>query len=132
MLDLGRLPVFVSAENADIEIEARVFEIVRIAAIKRDLLLRREDQAHVIVAFEAIKMVDAALIKRDDIGAQAGLFFASFSISAMTFWRAAAASSGDQSWFHRAVHAGGHVFDRHEHIELEIGRAWLVRLAVFA
>ena len=56
MLDLRRLAVFVSAENADIEIEAGIFEIVRIAAVKGDLLLRREDEPHVVVAFVTIKM----------------------------------------------------------------------------
>ena len=76
MLDLGRLAVFVSAENADIEIVARILEVIGIAAVKGHLLLGREDDPHIVVAFVAIQMVNAALVKRDDIGAQPGLVLA--------------------------------------------------------
>ena len=54
MLGMRGLPVFVGAEDADIEIEARVFEVVRIAAVEGRLLFRSEDEPHVIVTFVAI------------------------------------------------------------------------------
>ena len=81
MLDLRRLAVLVSAEDADIEIVARILEIIRIASVKRDLFLRREDEAHVVVAFVAIEMVNAALVERDHIGAQSGFLLATPSRS---------------------------------------------------
>src|SRR4029077_13676716 len=67
MLDPRRLSVLVGAENTNIEIVARIFKIVGIAAVKRDLLFRCEDQPDIIVTFIAIKVILAALIKRDHI-----------------------------------------------------------------
>src|SRR5262249_20765637 len=63
MLDLRRLPVFVSAKDRNIEIVARIFEIIGIAAAKRDLSLGGEGQPHVVVTSVAIKMILSALIK---------------------------------------------------------------------
>ena len=73
MLDLGRLAVLVDAEEADVEIVARVLEVVRVAAEEGDVLLRGEDQPHVGVFLVAIEMVQAALVQRDHVAAQAGL-----------------------------------------------------------
>ena len=50
------LSVFVDAEEADVEIVARILEVVRVAAVERDLLLGSEDQADVGVLLVAIKM----------------------------------------------------------------------------
>ena len=63
IVDLRRLPIFVNAKDANIEIVTRVFEIVRVAAVKRDLLLRRENEPYVVVTFVAIEMIGAALIQ---------------------------------------------------------------------
>ena len=71
VLDLGRLAVLVDAEEADVEVVARILEVVRIAAEEGDLLLRGEDQAHVGVLLEAIEVILAALVERDDVAAQA-------------------------------------------------------------
>src|SRR2546429_8406903 len=76
MFDLGGLPIFISPENADIEIETGIFEIVGIAAVKSHLLFGRENDADVVVTFVAVKMISAALIKRNDIRAQTRFFFA--------------------------------------------------------
>ena len=53
VLELDRLVVFIDAEEADIEVVARILEIVRVAAEKRDVLLRREHQPHVGVLLVA-------------------------------------------------------------------------------
>ena len=76
MFRVGGLAVLVGAEDADVQVEARVLEIVRVAAVKRDALLGREDQPHVGVTLEAVEMVRAALVQRDHVGAQAGLVLA--------------------------------------------------------
>ncbi len=44
LIDLGRLVVLVHAEERNIQIVARILEIIRISAEKRDVLLRREYQ----------------------------------------------------------------------------------------
>src|SRR5207249_4468622 len=46
MFDLGRLVVFVHAEQTDIEVETRILEVVRVAAVKGNLLFGREYQAN--------------------------------------------------------------------------------------
>src|SRR5437588_13045753 len=76
MLDPRRLPIFINPENTDIEIEAGIFEIVRIAAVKSHLLLWRENYPDVVVTFVTIKMIEPALIKRNDIGSHARVDFA--------------------------------------------------------
>ena len=73
MLDLGRLAVLVGAEEADVQVEARILEVVRVAAVEGDLLFGGEDQADIGVFLEAVEVVLAALVERDDVAAQPGL-----------------------------------------------------------
>ena len=73
VLELGRLAVLVDAEEADVEIVARILEVVRVAAEEGDVLLRREDQPHVGVLLVAVEMVLPALVERDHVAAQPGL-----------------------------------------------------------
>ena len=75
MLDLGRLAVLVDAEKADVEIVARIREVVRIAAVEGDLLLRSEHQANVRVMLETIEVILPALIERDDLALAGSVFF---------------------------------------------------------
>src|SRR5207249_3905450 len=72
VLDLGGLAIFIDAEETDIEVIARIGEVVRVAAIEGDLLFRGENQAHIGVAFEAIEVILTALVKGDDVAAQSG------------------------------------------------------------
>ena len=67
MLDLRWLAIFVNAEQADIEIVARILEIVGITAEESHLLFGGEDQADVVIALVSIEMVRAALIQGNDI-----------------------------------------------------------------
>src|SRR5713101_7446562 len=67
VLRMNRLVVFVNPEEANVEVVAGIFKIVRIAAVEGDLLLRSEHQTHVGVALETIELIQAALVKRDDI-----------------------------------------------------------------
>ena len=71
ILDPGRLAVFVGAEKADVQIEARKFKIVRVPAKKRRLLFGRENEADVGIAFVAVKMIRAPLPQGHHVGAQA-------------------------------------------------------------
>ena len=120
VIDLRRLAVFVSAENADIEIESRIFEVVRVPAIKRDLLLGRKNESDIIVTLVPIKMVRAALIKRDDVRTQSGFVFAFFLDRRNHALTRIGSLLARHILFDRAVHARSHVFDRHQDIELEI------------
>src|SRR5260370_32466019 len=56
IVDPGWLAVFVDTKDTDIEIKARILEIVGIAAEKSHLLFRGEDQTDVVVTFVTIKM----------------------------------------------------------------------------
>ena len=67
VLDLRWLAIFVNAEQADIEIVARILEIVGITAEESHLLFGGEDQADVVIALVSIEMVRAALIQGNDI-----------------------------------------------------------------
>ncbi len=73
MLHFGRLAVLVGTEEADVEIEARKFEVVGVAAEGRDRLFRGHHQPHVGVLLVAIKVVRAALVQSHHVAAQAGL-----------------------------------------------------------
>ena len=127
MLDLGWLAVFVGAKEADIEIEARILEVIRVAAVEGGLLLGREDQAHIGILLEAVKVILAALVERDDIAAQACLverFLLQFRHHAAT---------GEEGFlvghagFDGGVDALGHVLDAHENVEFQIVAALFLR-----
>ena len=68
---MSRLVVLVDAEEADVEVVARVLEVVRVAAEEGDLLLGGEDEADVGVLLERVQVVLAAGVERDDVGADA-------------------------------------------------------------
>ena len=121
MLDFCGLPVFISPENADIEIETGIFEIVRIAAVKSHLLLWRENYPDVVVTFVTVKMIEPALIKRNDIGAQAGFVFAFLFDLRNRILACLACRIGRHAGFYGCIYLRGYVFDRYQHIELEIG-----------
>jgi hypothetical protein len=70
---VDRFSVFVDTENADIQIIARILEIVGITAKKSDLLFGSENEPNIGVPLIAIELITAALIKRDDIAAQSCL-----------------------------------------------------------
>src|ERR1700747_1368174 len=121
MLDPGRLPIFINTENTDIEIEAGIFEIVRIATVKSHLLLRRKNYPDVLITFVTVKMIEPALIKRDDIGAQAGFVFAFLFDLRNRILACLACRIGRHAGFYGCVYLRGYVFDRYPDIELEIG-----------
>ena len=80
MLGAHRNAVLVGAEEREVEVVARIGEVVGIAAEERHLLLGREDEADVGVLLVAIEPVLRALVERDDVGAQAGASRLSFSM----------------------------------------------------
>src|SRR5881392_3187417 len=104
MIDFGGFAIFVDAKNADIEIVTRVFEIIRVAAIKGHLLFRRENDPYVVVTLVAVEMVDTALIKSHDIGAESRSVFAFFFNPRDGLFARLASSVGGHSAFQRAVH----------------------------
>ena len=68
MLALDRLVVLVDAEEADVEVVARVLEVIRVAAEEGGLLLRGEDDADVGVLLERVEVVLPAGVERDHVG----------------------------------------------------------------
>ena len=113
MIDFGGLAIFVDAKNADIEIVPRVFEIVRVAAVKGHLLFRRENDAHIVVTLVAVEMVNTPLIESHHIGAESRFVFAFFFDLSDHVLARFGRGVGRHSTFHRGVHLRGHIFDRH-------------------
>ena len=62
MLDPGRFAVLVNAEETDVQIIPGILEVIRVAAVERDLLLGSEHEADIGVALEAIEVVLASLV----------------------------------------------------------------------
>ena len=125
VLEPGRLAVFIDTEKAHIEVEARVFEIVGIAAVEGDLLLRREDQADIGVFLVAIKMILPALVKRDHVTAQTGLIerlFFDFGHDLAPGQRRLRLDAG----LDRGIDALGHILNRHEHVQLQVDAFFLL------
>src|SRR5207302_8644482 len=75
VVDLERPPVFINAEDADVEIEAWVLEVVGVSQIKCAVLLCHRDAPDLVVTFVVTEMILAALIMRDDDGTQPVFFF---------------------------------------------------------
>ena len=117
---LCRLAIFVGAKQADVQVMARELEVVRVAAVKSDLLLGRKDEPHIGVTLEAVKMIRPALPKRDDIGAQARAVLGLLLDSGDDL----AARGKGVCWGgvigHRGVDAGGDVLDGLQDVEFKI------------
>src|SRR5258708_29773669 len=123
---MGELAVFVGAEDTNIQVIAGIFEIIRIAAVKRRLLFRCEYEPDVGVALEAVKMVLGTLIKRDDVAPESRLltgfifnFRGDFSACGEGFF--CRCSSG-----HSRGYTRGELFDAHQEVELPIGAPLLI------
>src|SRR5215472_3174464 len=71
VVQVGWFVVFVNAEKRDVEIVARIFEIVRIPAEKGDVELGRKDKAHIRVLLVLVKVVGLSRIKSDYVAAEA-------------------------------------------------------------
>ena len=120
VLDLGRLVVLIDAEEADVEVVARILEVVGIAAEEGDVLFRREDQPHVGVFLELIEMILAALKQRDHVAAQAGLV-ERFLLDRVDHRPAGQLRVGrPTARLHRGVHSLGHVLDVHQDVQFQI------------
>ena len=72
VLGMQGLSVLVNAEEADVQVEAGVLEVVGVAAEEGDRLLRGEDQPHVGVTPGLVEVVAGAVVERDDPAVQAG------------------------------------------------------------
>src|SRR5262249_23705659 len=112
MFNLCWLPVFVCAKNTNIEVEPRVFKVIRVTAIKGDLLLGRENKPDVIISFEAIKMKRPTLVKGDNIRTQAGLFFAFLFNFSDHFLAGGRCLFWGRSYLYGSVYSPGNIFGR--------------------
>ncbi len=116
------LPILIHAEQREIQVVARVCEVVGIAAEERDLLLRRKNNPHIGVLLVAIQPVFPALIQRHHVGAEAGLL------------QALALNGGDHVLalgefllgvacpLQGVLDARRHVFHRDQNVHFQIGR----------
>src|SRR5258707_11772213 len=69
--EVGGMPVFIYAEECDVEIVTRIGEVVGIAAEKGRIKFGREYQAHVGELFVLIQVIDLTRIENNDVAAKA-------------------------------------------------------------
>src|SRR6266705_1633787 len=65
------LVVLVDSEKADVQVVARILEVVRVAAEERGRFLRCEYQSHVGISLVPVEVILAAVVERNDVAAQA-------------------------------------------------------------
>ena len=122
MLGVGGLAVLVGAEEADVEVVAGILEVVGIAAEEGDVELGREDEPDVGVLLVRVEVVLPALIERDHVAAQAGLVVRFLLDRAPSPPRRATRRGVVvHARLDRRVHPVGHVLDRDQHVQLEVG-----------
>ncbi len=120
------MSVLVHAKQADVQIVARVFEIVGIAAEERDGLLWSEHQADIGVALVAIQVIEPTVIKRNHVAAQAG------GVERLLLDRVdrrpprLVGFGRRHLRSHRGLDFRGHVFDALQHVQFGVERAELV------
>ena len=132
VLDAGRGPleiivqvhgliVFVDAEEADVQIVARVFEIIGIAAEEGRGKFGREDQADVRVFLVFVEVEHGAGVEGDHVAAE----FGGFDAILLDGGHRGAASLALLGHGHAGLGGGFHfvgdVFDVFQHVQLEIG-----------
>ena len=127
VLNLRRLAVLVGAEETDIEVVARELEVVRVAAVERDLRFRREGEAHVRVFLETIEMIRTALPERDDVRAQTGLVERRLLDLSHDLAARGEGGGGRGILRNRGVDLRRHVLDGLQDVQLEVETLHLVR-----
>ena len=118
---LRGLAVFVRPEERDVEVPARVGEVVVVAAEVGNLLLGREHEAHVGVFLVAVEPVLAAAVEGDDLALQAGGRRALLLDRRPSRPGAGGRFGVGRAALHRTKHAPGDVLVRHEDVHLEVG-----------
>ncbi len=130
VLDLDGLVVFVGAEEADVEVVARVLEVVGIAAEEGDVELGREHEADVGISLVGVEVILAALVERDHVGAQAGLLLG-FGLDP---GHGLALGNTCRGVVHVGLHVGhdlvGHVLDADQHVQFQVGGLDLIGLGL--
>ena len=79
VVEVHGLAVLIDAEVGDVEVVARILEVIAVAAEERHLRLRSKDDAHVGVLFVLVQVVHSAGIEGYDVAAEATLFGAVLS-----------------------------------------------------
>ncbi len=120
MLHLGRFALFINPEQADIQIVARVLEIIGVASEEADIRFRRENQPHIRIAFVTIERILAALEERHHIAAQTSGLERLLLQTAHHFAPCLERLFGAHFGLDRRIDAFGHILDAHQDIELQI------------
>src|SRR6185369_2554991 len=120
VLELYGFVVFIDAEETDIEVVARIFEIVGVAAEEGDVFFGGEDEANVGVLFVLVEVVLAALKEGDDVAAEAR-FVEVFFFDVVDYGAAGELRvGGGLAGLYGVVDLAGDVFDVHQDVELKV------------
>ena len=131
---MDRLAVLVHAEEADIQVEAGILEVVAIAAERGAALLRRENQPHVVVFFVLVEVIQPAAVERDHFALQPGLVVGGLRLDGVHHGQAELLGLGRiLGVLDRRFDPLGHVVDVQQHVEFQVeafqlllGRAGIV------
>ena len=69
MIEVSRLVVFVNSKESDVEVIARIGEVIRVAAEEGDIEFRRKHQPHIRVLFVLVQVVHLTRIEDHHIAA---------------------------------------------------------------
>ena len=125
---LDRLAVLVRAEEADVQVIARILEVVGIAAEEGDGQLRREDQPHVRVFLVPVEVVLASLEQSHDIAAQSGLLQRLLLDRAHHRAPGALRVGGGHARLYSGLHALRDVLGTHQNIQLQVDALHFLRV----
>src|SRR5580704_119923 len=128
VIEVRRFVIFVDSKKSDVEIVARVGEIIGIASEEGDVEFRREHQTDIGVLLVLVEVINLARIENHYITAQSGRSGAVFFD--LRHGGALGLAGGGRR--HPGLHAGidliGHILDANELIELQIWAFGLFRL----
>src|SRR5262252_9447748 len=130
VVQMGRLVILIDAEEGDVEVVARIFEVIGIPAEEGDVKLRREHQADIRVLLVLVKVVDLPRIKGDYVATETS---SSCAILLDLRHRGALGLANvcrRHAWLHSGIDLVGDIFNSDELVEFEVGTLRFFRLGL--
>ena len=118
---LRGLPILVETKKGDVEAVARELKIVAVAAEEGDRYLRGHNETDIVVALVAVEMVLAAAIEHDHLTVEACFFFRFLLDGGALRPAGLLCGAGVRGIAADFFHAGRHILDFPEDVDLGIG-----------
>ena len=130
IVEMNRLVVLVDPEESDVEVIARVGEIVGIAAKKCRGKFRRKHQAHIGVLLVFVEVVYRARVQCDHVAAQARRRGTVFFDGAHSGTLCLSGVGGRHGSGDSVLYFRGDIVDTNQHVQFKIGTLGFVRLSL--